>query len=70
MQDFDTIIRKAMERHPMTRYQIAKETGVSESVLSRFANGKASITLSKASALCHLLGLELKTTGKAPKGGK
>ncbi len=70
MQDFDTIIRKAIERHPMTRYQIAQKTGVSESVLSRFANGKTSLTLNKASVLCDFLGLELKATGKAAKGGK
>jgi len=72
MQDFENIIRKAINSHPMTRYQIAQETGVSESVLSRFANGKTSLTLSKASTLCHFLGLELrapKTTRKPMNGG-
>ena len=48
----------------MTRYEIAKRTGVSQSTLSRFVLGQASLTLEKLDALAGLLGLELTVRGK------
>lgn len=48
----------------MTRYRIAKISGLSEAQLSYFVNGKRSLTLPAAAKLAKALGLELKPTKK------
>lgn len=75
---FEDIIRAALAKHPETKYQITLATGIRESVLSRFAVGKTSMSLRHASTLCAYLGLELRpikktrasNTRKSVKGGK
>ncbi len=52
-------IRKAMEDHPKTRYRIAKETGISESMLSLFAAGKRGMTLERLEYLAEYLDLDI-----------
>lgn len=77
-QTFDDIIRAALAKRPETKYKIMFATGIRESVLSRFAAGKTSMSLKHASTLCEFLGLELRPikksraskTRKAAKGGK
>lgn len=53
------VLRAAIERSGLTRYRIAKETGIPESHLGRFARGDMSIRLDKADRLAAYLGLRL-----------
>ncbi len=52
-------LKKAMKRSPKTRYQLAKEAGVSQIMVSRFLSGKRDIRLATADRLAHVLGLKL-----------
>lgn len=52
-------IRAAIERSGVTRYRIAKETGIPEGNLGRFLRGEMSIRLDKADRLAAYLGLRL-----------
>lgn len=56
-------IRVAVEASGMTRYRISKETGVSQSILSRFMVGKQGVSSSTLDALAQLLGLEVVRKG-------
>jgi transcriptional regulator with XRE-family HTH domain len=53
------VLRAAIERSGLTRYRIAKETGIPESNLRRFARGEMSVRLDKADRLAAYLGLQL-----------
>jgi hypothetical protein len=53
------VLRGAIERSGVTRYRIAKETGVAEGHLGRFIRGEMSIRLDKADRLAAYLGLRL-----------
>lgn len=53
------VLRAAIERSGLTRYRIAKETGIPESNLRRFAGGEMSVRLDKADRLAAYLGLRL-----------
>ncbi len=48
----------------MTRYEIAKKSGLSQAQLSYFVNGKRSLTLPAAAKLAQVLGLELRPTNQ------
>ena len=52
-------LKKAMKRSPKTTYQLAKEAGVSQIMVSRFLSGKRDIRLATADRLAHALGLKL-----------
>jgi transcriptional regulator with XRE-family HTH domain len=52
-------LKKAMKDSPKTSYQIAKEAGVSQIMVSRFLSGKRDIRLATADRLAHVLGLKL-----------
>ena len=52
-------LRAAIEAAPVSRYRIAKETGLEQSALSRFVRGKAGLDLSTVDRLAEYLGLEL-----------
>jgi len=54
-------LRQLIEDSNKSRYRIAQETGVSESVLSRFIHGQTDITLSNVDLVCKLLGARLTT---------
>jgi transcriptional regulator with XRE-family HTH domain len=43
----------------LTRYQIAKDTGIDQAALMRFVRGQTSPRLDKADVLADYLGLEL-----------
>jgi ribosome-binding protein aMBF1 (putative translation factor) len=62
------MMRKAMETSGQSRYRISKETGIAESVLSRFANGKAVLTVETAERLADHLGLEIVLRPKRGRG--
>jgi plasmid maintenance system antidote protein VapI len=53
------ILRQAILDCGRTRYELAKETGVSQPVLSRFVNGQRDLTLATVDKLAPTLGLEL-----------
>jgi hypothetical protein len=48
----------------VTRYRIAKETGIEQSILSRFVRTKAAMSMDAFARLCDYLGLRLAPTGK------
>lgn len=52
-------LKKAMTQSPKTSYQLAKEAGVSQIMVSRFLSGKRDIRLATADRLAHVLGLKL-----------
>lgn len=59
---FSDQLRRAVDASGLSRYRIAKELGVSESLLSRFMAGKW-LGQETADALAELLGLNI-TTGQ------
>ncbi len=52
-------LKGAIERSGLTRYRIAKDTGIDEAALMRFLRGETSVRLDKADALAEYLGLRL-----------
>jgi plasmid maintenance system antidote protein VapI len=60
-------LKTAIEQSGMTRYKLAQAAGVEESTLSRFVNGKRSLSLESASRLAEFLDLELRPCRKARK---
>ena len=65
MQDLRAEIQKAMERDGRTLYAIAKDAGLSYSVVHRFARGdRVSVSLVTAAKLLKTLGYELRRKGR------
>lgn len=58
-------IRQAIEASGVTRYRIAKETGISESALSQFYNGRRGLSMEALNALGEFLQLKI-TLGRKP----
>ena len=52
-------LRRAIEGSGLTRYQIAKVTGVSQSMLSRFMAGQSGLSTTSLDKLSELLDLEI-----------
>jgi transcriptional regulator with XRE-family HTH domain len=52
-------LKSAIAHSGLTRYRIAKDTGILETSLSRFMRGETSLRLDKADVLAEYLGLEL-----------
>jgi ribosome-binding protein aMBF1 (putative translation factor) len=52
-------LRRAIEQSGMSRYRISRETGINESVLSRFVHSETSLSLETVDSLCALLGARL-----------
>ncbi len=63
-EDIDQRLRRAVLESGMSRYEIAKISGVSEAQLSFFVNGKRTLTLPVAAKLAEVLGLELRLKKK------
>jgi transcriptional regulator with XRE-family HTH domain len=59
-KSFENIVRRAINESGLSRYQISKQSGVPESVLSRFVSGKRSISLDTLEKLRAVLHLELR----------
>ena len=52
-------LREAIRRSGKTRYRISLETGISESILSRFVNRRAGLSLANIDVLCECIGVRL-----------
>lgn len=59
MADVLTIIRRAVETSGRSRYQLAKESGVSQASLCRLVNGERGMTVDMLERLAPALGLEI-----------
>ena len=53
-------LRARIDESRMSQYEICKKAGVSEPHMSRFMHGRSGLSLRTLSALCDVLGLELK----------
>ena len=56
---FSDQLRKAVRRADMTRYAMSKQTGISQSILSRFVRGDAGLSMQSVDLLVECLDLEL-----------
>lgn len=59
-------VRQAIDDSGLTRYRIAKETGVSESALAQFYNGHRGLSMEALNALGEFLQLKI-TLGRKPE---
>jgi transcriptional regulator with XRE-family HTH domain len=53
------VLKAAIRDSGLTRYRIAKDTGIDEAALMRFLRGETSLRLDRADVLAEYLGLEL-----------
>ena len=58
------VLKAAIEQSGVSRYRIAKDTGLTEPSLCRFMQGATSLRLDRADVLAEYLGLELVTKAK------
>ena len=63
-------LRKAIEDSGLTRYRIAKETGISESALAQFYNGHRGLSMEALNALGEFLQLRIMLGRKPEQKGK
>ncbi len=63
-------LRQAIDASGLTRYRIAKETGISESALAQFYNGHRGLSMESLNALGEFLQLTIKSSRKPDKKGK
>jgi transcriptional regulator with XRE-family HTH domain len=56
---FSDQLRRAVEQSDLTRYQISKRTGIAQSILSRFINQGAGLSMESTDRLCDCLRLRL-----------
>jgi plasmid maintenance system antidote protein VapI len=63
-------LRDAIEQSEMSRYQIAKETGVDAASLCRFAAGQVGLTLQNIDRIGRVLGLRIVVDKPASRKGK
>ena len=58
---FNEQLRLAIKRSGLSRYAIAQATGVDQSQLSKFAAGKAGLSIEAIDSICDLIGAKLTT---------
>ena len=63
-------IRKAIDDSGLTRYEIAKQTGIDESALAKFYNGHRGLSMEALNALGEFLQLTITLGRKPGKKGK
>jgi transcriptional regulator with XRE-family HTH domain len=61
---FSTQLRQAVRACGMSQYRLAKETGIAQSVLSRFLNCGYGLSMASVDKLCEAIGAELKVSSK------
>ena len=52
-------LRLAVESGVMSRYELAKRTGLDEGLLSRFVHGKSGLAMESIDLIAEVLGMEL-----------
>jgi transcriptional regulator with XRE-family HTH domain len=62
-------LRQAIDDSGLTRYQIAKETGIDESALAKFYNGHRGLSMDALNALGECLQLRITLGHKLGKKG-
>ncbi|MCY2926828.1 MAG: helix-turn-helix transcriptional regulator [Planctomycetota bacterium] len=62
-------IRKAINASPMSRYRLAKESGVTEAAISRLMSGERAVNVDSLEKLADALGLAI-TIGPKKKEGR
>jgi transcriptional regulator with XRE-family HTH domain len=62
-------LRQAIDDSGLTRYQIAKATGIDESALAKFYNGRRGLSMDALDALGEFLRLTI-TLGRKPGAEK
>jgi hypothetical protein len=68
---FSDDLRRAIARSEKSRYAISKESGIAESTLSRFVNGKGGMSVAGIDRICQCIGARLVVEGQPrPKKGK
>jgi transcriptional regulator with XRE-family HTH domain len=63
-------IRRAIGDSGLTRYRIAKETGIDESTLAKFYNGHRGLSMDALNRLGELLSLRIVMDYKPKQKGK
>ena len=63
-------LRQAIDDSGLTRYRIAKETGISESTLAHFYNGYRGLSMNALNALGEFLDLKIVMGRKPGKKGR
>jgi transcriptional regulator with XRE-family HTH domain len=63
----DEQLRQAIHDSGKSQYQLAKESGVHKTALSRFMRGERDLTLASTTSLCEVLGLQFCPSVKAEK---
>ena len=63
-------VRKAMKSSELTNYRIAKDTGITQSQLSRFARGERGLNVENIEWLADYLGLEIVVRRKKRRKGR
>ena len=63
-------LRQVIDDSGLTRYRIAKETGISESALSQFYNGHRGLSMEALNALGEFLQLTIHLGRKPERKGK
>lgn len=59
-------LRQAVETAPISRYELAKRTGLDEGLLSRFVHGKTGLSMASIDLIAECLGLELAAKPRSP----
>jgi transcriptional regulator with XRE-family HTH domain len=65
---FTDQLRRAVKGCGLTRYRIAKEIGVSESLLSRFMSSESGLSFAVLDRLAELIGIGVVLTKKQGQG--
>ena len=63
-------VRQAIDDSGLTRYRIAKDTGIDESTLAKFYNGHRGLSLHNLDRLCAYLGIRVVVDRKAKRKGQ
>ena len=67
-QPFSEQLRRVVQQADLTRYEISKRTGIAQSILSRFVNQGAGLSLDSIDKLWECLGLRLGAEKPKRKG--
>jgi plasmid maintenance system antidote protein VapI len=68
--DIESQLRRAIIESSMSRYKIAKLSGIGEAPLSLFVNRKRTLTLTSAAKVADVLDLELVSKKTKRKAGE